>query len=30
MIVSLAAILIVLGIKPSGLCGRQKALEERI
>jgi branched-chain amino acid transport system permease protein len=30
MIVSLAAILIVLVIKPSGLFGRQKELEERI
>ncbi len=30
MIVSLAAILIVLVVKPSGLFGRQKELEERI
>ncbi len=30
MIVSLAAILIVLTIKPSGLLGKQKELEERI
>jgi len=30
MIVSLAAILIVLAVKPSGLFGRQKELEERI
>jgi branched-chain amino acid transport system permease protein len=30
MIVSLAAILIVLTIKPSGLFGKQKELEERI
>ncbi|MGA2937530.1 MAG: branched-chain amino acid ABC transporter permease [Syntrophobacteraceae bacterium] len=30
MIVSLAAILIVLMVKPSGLFGRQKELEERI
>jgi len=30
MIVSLAAILIVLTIKPSGLFGNQKELEERI
>jgi len=30
MIVSLAAILLVLAIKPSGLFGRQKELEERI
>ena len=30
MIVSLAAILIVLAIKPSGLLGKQKELEERI
>jgi branched-chain amino acid transport system permease protein len=30
MIVSLAAILIVLTIKPSGLFGSQKELEERI
>jgi len=28
--VSLAAILLVLGFKPSGLFGRQKELEERI
>ena len=30
MIVSLAAILIVLIVKPSGLFGKQKELEERI
>jgi len=30
MIVSLAAILIVLIVKPSGLFGQQKELEERI
>jgi branched-chain amino acid transport system permease protein len=30
MIVSLAAILVVLVVKPSGLFGRQKELEERI
>ena len=30
MIVSLAAILIVLVVKPSGLFGKQKELEERI
>jgi branched-chain amino acid transport system permease protein len=30
MIVSLAAILIVLVVKPSGLFGQQKELEERI
>ena len=30
MIISLAAILIVLIIKPSGLFGKQKELEERI
>ncbi len=30
MIVSLAAILIVLTVKPSGLLGKQKELEERI
>jgi branched-chain amino acid transport system permease protein len=30
MIISLAAILIVLAVKPSGLFGRQKELEERI
>ena len=30
MIVSLAAILLVLTIKPSGLFGKQKELEERI
>ena len=30
MIVSLAAILLVLVIKPSGLFGKQKELEERI
>jgi branched-chain amino acid transport system permease protein len=30
MIVSLAAILVVLAIRPSGLFGRQKELEERI
>jgi branched-chain amino acid transport system permease protein len=30
MIVSLAAILLVLAVKPSGLFGRQKELEERI
>jgi branched-chain amino acid transport system permease protein len=30
MIVSLAAILLVLVVKPSGLFGRQKELEERI
>ncbi|MDQ1334918.1 MAG: Branched-chain amino acid transporter permease, partial [Thermodesulfobacteriota bacterium] len=30
MIVSLVAILIVLVIKPSGLYGKQKELEERI
>jgi branched-chain amino acid transport system permease protein len=30
MIVSLAAILIVLAVKPSGLFGKQKELEERI
>jgi branched-chain amino acid transport system permease protein len=30
MIVSLAAILLVLAIKPSGLFGQQKELEERI
>jgi branched-chain amino acid transport system permease protein len=30
MIVSLAAILVVLAVKPSGLFGRQKELEERI
>jgi len=30
MIVSLIAILIVLVIKPSGLYGKQKELEERI
>jgi branched-chain amino acid transport system permease protein len=30
MIVSLAAILVVLVVKPSGLFRRQKELEERI
>ena len=30
MIVSLAAILVVLAVKPSGLFGEQKELEERI
>jgi branched-chain amino acid transport system permease protein len=30
MIVSLVAILIILVIKPSGLFGKQKELEERI
>ena len=30
MIVSLAAMLVVLMVKPSGLFGRQKELEERI
>jgi branched-chain amino acid transport system permease protein len=30
MIVSLAAILVILVIKPSGLFGKQKELEERI
>jgi branched-chain amino acid transport system permease protein len=30
MIVSLAAILVILAVKPSGLFGRQKELEERI
>jgi branched-chain amino acid transport system permease protein len=30
MIVSLAAILIVLIVRPSGLFGKQKELEERI
>jgi branched-chain amino acid transport system permease protein len=30
MIVSLAAILMTLILKPSGLFGRQKELEERI
>jgi branched-chain amino acid transport system permease protein len=30
MVVPLVAILIVLGVKPSGLLGRQKELEERI
>ena len=30
MIVSLLAILIILAIKPSGLFGKQKELEERI
>jgi branched-chain amino acid transport system permease protein len=30
MVVPLVAILIVLGVKPSGLLSRQKELEERI
>jgi branched-chain amino acid transport system permease protein len=30
MLVSLAAILVVLIVKPSGLFGKQKELEERI
>ena len=30
MIVSLAALVIVLVVKPSGLFGKQKELEERI
>jgi branched-chain amino acid transport system permease protein len=30
MIVSLTAILLILAIKPSGLFGKQKELEERI
>jgi branched-chain amino acid transport system permease protein len=30
MIVSLAALLLVLVIKPSGIFGKQKELEERI
>ncbi len=30
MVVALAAIIIVLVVKPSGLCGKQKELEERV
>jgi len=30
MIISLVAILIILVVKPSGLLGKQKELEERI
>jgi branched-subunit amino acid ABC-type transport system permease component len=30
MIVSLVALLLVLAIKPSGLLGHQKELEERV
>ncbi len=30
MVVALAAIIIVLIVKPSGLCGKQKELEERV
>jgi branched-chain amino acid transport system permease protein len=30
MVVPLVAILLVLGVRPSGLLGRQKELEERI
>jgi branched-chain amino acid transport system permease protein len=30
MIVSLVAILVILVVKPSGLFGKQKELEERI
>jgi branched-chain amino acid transport system permease protein len=30
MIVSLAAILVILAVRPSGLLGHQKELEERV